>query len=46
MKIENKEMLIKYELALNTAIDILGNNEICDVLEDLVTKIGECINEY
>lgn len=36
----NKEKLVRYEESLNVAIDIIGDNEVSDVLEELVNEIG------
>lgn len=45
MNLEKDEAL-KYETALNGAINFIGNNEISDVLEELLSKIGEDIEQY
>ena len=39
----DKDEELKYEAALNGAINFIGNNEISDVLEELLNKIGEDI---
>lgn len=40
------EELLKYELAVNVAVDLLDDNEVSDILEELSAQIGECIKNY
>lgn len=37
------DKLLKYETAVNAAINYIGNNEISDILEDLSTDLGKKI---
>ena len=40
----NKEKLVSYEEALNVAVQMIGNNEVSDVLEEIIKEIGDFID--